>query len=270
MGLSKRLFQPSSLPGGGRKLPDNERFHLATSNKWIYSQGHLSDLIRLQWLNNEAKPAISWCDENGDDKAAIIAHDYLDFQSGNRHQHISIETTMSPSGQYAGQLFTRMEFPWDADTCEIQTHSSNFTVRSGVCRVTGEDGANKEFRIQRENGTDTGVSRWSIRADNTSETGGNAGSDFRIVRYDDAGTALDAPIFIKRSNAQVGIGTITPTARVDINNTIANEKGLRIRNKFTPASATAPGNQGEIAWDDNYIYVCVAANTWKRTALTSW
>lgn len=37
-----------------------------------------------------------------------------------------------------------------------------------------------------------------------------------------------------------------------------------------PANATSPGVRGEIAWDENYLYVCVANNTWKRTALSSW
>ncbi len=38
----------------------------------------------------------------------------------------------------------------------------------------------------------------------------------------------------------------------------------------TPASASAAGVAGTIAWDSNYIYVCVATNTWKRTALSTW
>ena len=38
----------------------------------------------------------------------------------------------------------------------------------------------------------------------------------------------------------------------------------------TPASATATGAQGQIAWDADYIYVCTATNTWKRAALTTW
>jgi len=44
---------------------------------------------------------------------------------------------------------------------------------------------------------------------------------------------------------------------------------LPIPNK-TPASATAAGTQGDICWDTNYIYVCVATNTWKRTAISTW
>lgn len=38
----------------------------------------------------------------------------------------------------------------------------------------------------------------------------------------------------------------------------------------TPASSSAAGNQGMIVWDADYVYVCVAANTWKRSPLTTW
>ena len=37
-----------------------------------------------------------------------------------------------------------------------------------------------------------------------------------------------------------------------------------------PASATATGKKGDNAFDSNYFYVCVATNTWKRVALSSW
>jgi hypothetical protein len=47
-------------------------------------------------------------------------------------------------------------------------------------------------------------------------------------------------------------------------------QNLRLRTSRTPASAGAAGNQGEICWDSNYIYVCVATNTWKRTAIAAW
>lgn len=38
----------------------------------------------------------------------------------------------------------------------------------------------------------------------------------------------------------------------------------------TPASATAAGTAGQIAWDANFMYVCIATNTWKRTAISTW
>ena len=45
---------------------------------------------------------------------------------------------------------------------------------------------------------------------------------------------------------------------------------LRIVTSKTPASATATGTQGQIAWDASYIYVCTATDTWKRAALSTW
>ncbi len=38
----------------------------------------------------------------------------------------------------------------------------------------------------------------------------------------------------------------------------------------TPASSSATGTTGEIRVDANYIYVCTATNTWKRTQINTW
>jgi hypothetical protein len=44
---------------------------------------------------------------------------------------------------------------------------------------------------------------------------------------------------------------------------------LEIKGK-TPASATDTGVVGEIAWDADYFYVCIATNTWRRIQHQSW
>jgi hypothetical protein len=49
-----------------------------------------------------------------------------------------------------------------------------------------------------------------------------------------------------------------------------NDNRIRIATANTPASAGATGTTGEIAWDADYIYVCTATNTWKRTAISTW
>ena len=38
----------------------------------------------------------------------------------------------------------------------------------------------------------------------------------------------------------------------------------------TPASASATGTTGTIAWDADYIYICTATDTWKRVAISTW
>ena len=75
----------------------------------------------------------------------------------------------------------------------------------------------------------------------------------------------DGTVRIAEFSGDVGIGTATPTAKLDV-----NSDTIRVRTAKTPSSATDTGNQGDIAWDANYIYVCTATNTWVRAALSTW
>jgi len=63
----------------------------------------------------------------------------------------------------------------------------------------------------------------------------------------------------------IGIGTTSPTAKLHISSNV-----IRLDTSKTPSSATDIGNQGDICWDSNYLYICIATNTWKRVALSSW
>ena len=38
----------------------------------------------------------------------------------------------------------------------------------------------------------------------------------------------------------------------------------------TPASATATGVKGTVKYDNSYIYICTATNTWKRASIATW
>ena len=70
-------------------------------------------------------------------------------------------------------------------------------------------------------------------------------------------------IFLNSGN--VGIGISSPTSKLDV-----NDNRIRIRSTFTPtSSADANGNIGDIAWDDNYIYVKTSVG-WKRAPLSTW
>ena len=61
-----------------------------------------------------------------------------------------------------------------------------------------------------------GLQRFGLYTNNTAESGANAGSDFAIRAYSDAGTLLSTPLFIKRSTGFVGIGTTSASTRLHV------------------------------------------------------
>lgn len=54
----------------------------------------------------------------------------------------------------------------------------------------------------------------------------------------------------------------------DLNFTEVSLHGLRVVE--VPDSTTSSGSKGDVAFDESYLYVCVAANTWRRVALGTW
>ena len=76
-------------------------------------------------------------------------------------------------------------------------------------------------------------------------------------------------VTLESSADKVGIGTKEPTAKLDIMGS-AGYNQIRLRTDFTPTnSSDSRGNIGDIAWDDNYIYVKTSAG-WKRAFISTW
>jgi hypothetical protein len=102
------------------------------------------------------------------------------------------------------------------------TGVGNFTVggadvsSSAVIRVIGASGSSRVLVLKTNDSA-----RWDVTATSTSESGGNAGSNFVITRYNDSGTAVDFPVSITRSS-----GAMTLTANAGL--TVADNSG------FTP------------------------------------
>lgn len=74
-------------------------------------------------------------------------------------------------------------------------------------------------------------------------------------------TRPDAP------NNIVTIATVLSSGTNGILFVRAHEEDLW---QAVPATATSAGRKGDNAFDANYFYVCVATNTWKRVALSTW
>jgi hypothetical protein len=103
---------------------------------------------------------------------------------------------------------------------------------------------------------------------------GRSGSELLQVGEMALGTPGAATLVIGPTQSafrvgSLGIGTTIP-AISDGNGIHITGKILRIGTTKTPATAGAAGNAGEICWDADFIYVCVATNTWKKVAIATW
>lgn len=95
-------------------------------------------------------------------------------------------------------------------------------------------------------------------------TNGNSETNQTVIGYNAVGDGSNTTVLNNSSTTSTRIaGTATSVLKVDGDT-------IRIANDRTPANAGATGNEGDICWDANYLYVCVAANTWKRVAIATW
>jgi hypothetical protein len=94
----------------------------------------------------------------------------------------------------------------------------------------------------------------------------------------DVGTTSASPNWnyssFHQHNGHLKIGTFdgskTEGGELDVSAGQVSVPGKFIISRNTPSSAQATGVAGTIAWDSNYVYICVAPNTWKRAPLSSW
>jgi len=73
---------------------------------------------------------------------------------------------------------------------------------------------------------------------------------------------MTATDFSPNASGGMTLGTVQPWGTITTTNIVSTLK--------TPTSASAAGTAGTIVWDANYIYICTAANTWKRVAIATW
>lgn len=81
------------------------------------------------------------------------------------------------------------------------TLQANSVTVEGPNIIDGPVGTNRPLYYQT-----SGSYRWALYAGTVAESGGNAGSNFNIARYDDTGTLIDNPLTITRSTGVVNIG----------------------------------------------------------------
>jgi len=121
-------------------------------------------------------------------------------------------------------------------------------------------GTNTEGKLQQN----TGFAAISLSSDNTAAGSsrvalnlGYDGSTVASFKYD--GSASFA--------SRILVGTLSQSGDSLLQ---IDDDRIRLATAKTPTSAADTGVTGEICWDADYVYVCIATDTWKRAGLSTW
>jgi hypothetical protein len=175
---------------------------------------------------------------NSGQRAAVVGS-----MNGLNRWRISLGTGTAESGSNVGSDLTITSYN-DAGAptsdCLAINRATFLTTLSGDLTVTkaspginlNKAGGNSAFI----NGMQGTSPRWGIvPGNNTTESGGNSGSDFLLARYDDAGVYIDNPIFIPRSTGLIEVKA-NPTAPLGVATKQYVDAGVRT---FNSADRTA-------------------------------
>lgn len=146
------------------------------------------------------------------------------------------------------------------------------------------------FRLKRTSGNTFGVATILI------EYAGNSTSFFvktNITGADPVFVGSGSCLYQNFPSQRSGFKTKTPGTELQVNGGFAvtsstsavadpgagnasisgflSVASLRLTGTDTPPSnPTSVGTKGEIRWSDDYLYRCIATNTWRRVALSTW
>ncbi len=154
---------------------------------------------------------------------------------------ISVQTSSAPFSGYSAPVFI---------TQAVRTAiGAAFCAGPSVLQLTSN-----RYRLYFQNGSDNLT--WCVDSFDGMQTWPT--SSLRRLQY--LGIGRD------------GAGTVL---RVPINTSAFNSLSASISSSFeplldAPASATSRGFRGQKASDSDYLYVCTADNTWRRTPIVTW
>lgn len=131
---------------------------------------------------------------------------------------------------------------WQVSSPNLSPTFDNLTVTGGATIGTGGLAVNGPLLSTNQITGDTGVFNTSLSA--TALSVGALGGSVGV-----GGWAVNGPLLSTGQTTTGQFVIATPAA---------------------PATASAAGTAGTIAWDNGFIYVAVATNTWKRVAIATW
>jgi hypothetical protein len=135
--------------------------------------------------------------------------------------------------------------PWASTGVGLRMTNTGLTTLSGINSALTLSANSPTLVLNKTNGNSAviygqtgGLTRWQVILGNSaSEGGSNAGGDFGISRFNDAGTGIDTPFYITRSSGDITTKSLYSTGFLQVTNGSDNDhtffvvgatKGVRI------------------------------------------
>lgn len=104
--------------------------------------------------------------------------------------------------------------------------------------------------------------------------------------YNNSGWTVSGPrdgyLFVNNGNLTIGTDTLARNVRIHVGGTtaanivatfdqnrVALSANLTLADTGAPIASNSAGTVGQVAFDSGNIYICVATNTWRRAALST-
>ena len=101
-------------------------------------------------------------------------------------------------------------------------------------------------------------------------SGGGGGSSNVPTQDDAPSSPTDGDLWWESDTAKLKVYYDDGNTAQWVDASPAGGGGATTASSSAPSTATSTGTAGTIAYDADYIYVCVATNSWKRASLTTW
>lgn len=266
------------------------KYNANTDAEWLFWQDN--GKIRLNLYDNNETPATGNSIKLTTDNVVLSNdtwhHVVITYDGSESHTGISayvdgssVSSTTSQSNTYNGMRNTSVPVRIGgnaAGSFDFEKRIASVAIFDKVLsasEISELYNSGKVLNLEHHSAYSNLISWWRM-GDNLDTTGvdgikdyangyhGTLNGDASIVDE----TALDSDFqeyFQVDTSGNIGINTTSPTEKLDIVG-----DAIRVRNSQTPASSSSTGETGMICWDSNYVYVCIAPNTWKRSALSTW
>ncbi|MCS5592949.1 MAG: hypothetical protein NZ730_00060 [Porticoccaceae bacterium] len=190
----------------------------------------------------------------------------------------SVSTSTQQKWSYDADSFATLTVADDGATTIETSETGNLTLNSddiflvadgGLVAIQNPAGDNK-FAIDVENASPGNVFLSNVKnADVIFRVGTGVAEVFRIDQSEDS-MLLNTDSKVQFRDTATSINSPSADVLQITAPTLEVSNDLVLEGPTVPASAGATGTAGQISWDADFIYICVAADTWKRVAISTW